>query len=135
MMTLLCYASFARTNSSLELRPSNFPVSISTIPRRHDLLFFAGNGGSSGVQGSFSPNQIAEVGIETEMGAVSSCLVAGRACINGEDGGLSLSPGVIEEGDVAISENLRLQRHGVIVFGSFYHPHVPLSLSTGGNHI
>ncbi|XP_062077374.1 uncharacterized protein LOC133782176 isoform X2 [Humulus lupulus] len=106
-MTLLCSAPFARTSSSLALRPSNFPVSISTIPRRHDLLFFAGNGGSGGVQGSFSPNQIAEVRTETEMGAVSSCPVAGRAHINGEDGGLSLSPGVIEEGDVAISENLR----------------------------
>ncbi|XP_062077514.1 uncharacterized protein LOC133782282 [Humulus lupulus] len=85
----------------------DYASTLRYIARRHDLLFSAGNGGSGGVQGSFSPNQIAEVETETEMEAVSSCPVAGRARINGEDGELSLSRGVIEEGDVAISENLR----------------------------
>ncbi|XP_062075086.1 polyadenylate-binding protein-interacting protein 11-like [Humulus lupulus] len=92
-MTLLCSESSARTSSSFALRPSSFPVpgrgfevrglddwdedwvdyasTLRYIARRHDLLFFTGNGGSGGVQGSFFPNQIAEVETEMEMEAVT----------------------------------------------------------------
>ena len=85
----------------------DYASTLRYIARRHELLSSADNGGSGGVQGSFSQNQIAEVETEMEMEAISSCPVAGRARVNGEDGELSISRGVNEEGDVAISENLR----------------------------
>ncbi|KAF4397720.1 hypothetical protein G4B88_027589 [Cannabis sativa] len=86
----------------------DYASTLRYIARRHDLLFSAGNGGSGGVQGSFSSHPISDVEteIETEMETVSGCPIAGRARINGEDGGLGLI-GEVSEEDAALSEDLR----------------------------
>ncbi|XP_062096669.1 uncharacterized protein LOC133802389 [Humulus lupulus] len=57
----------------------DYTSTLRYISRRHDLLFAAGNGGSGGIQGSFSPNQIAEVETETETERDSSSSVFFRS--------------------------------------------------------